>query len=48
MALHRKDGLFKGTHLNAWLKIADRLLGACGIDPEGTEEKKGTDILGTP
>jgi len=23
MALHRKDGLFQGSHLNAWLKIAD-------------------------
>ncbi len=29
MALMRKDGLFQGSHLNAWLKIADRLLDAC-------------------
>ena len=29
MALHRKDGLFQGSHLNAWLKIADGLLDAC-------------------
>ena len=40
MALHRKDGPFQGSHLNAWLKIADRLLDVCGIDPESTEEKK--------
>lgn len=40
MALHRKDGLFQGSHLNAWLKIADRLLTACGIEPEAAEEKK--------
>ena len=32
MALHRKDGPFQGSHLNAWLKIADRLLDACGTE----------------
>jgi hypothetical protein len=40
MALHRKDGQLKGSHLNAWLKIADRLLTACRIEPEAAEEKK--------
>ena len=40
MALHRKDGPFRGSHLNAWLKIADRLLDACGVAPEAPEEKK--------
>ena len=39
MALHRKDGLLQGSHLNAWLKIADRLLDACGIEPEAPEDK---------
>ncbi len=40
MALHRKEGRFQGNHLNAWLKIADRLLDACGVAPEAPEEKK--------
>ena len=40
MALHRKDGLPQGSHLNAWLKIADRLLAACGVAPEAAEDKK--------
>ncbi len=40
MALHRKDGLLQGSHLNAWLKIADSLLTACGIAPEAAEKKK--------
>jgi hypothetical protein len=40
MALHRKEGLFQGSHLNAWLKIADRLLTACRIDLDEPEEKK--------
>ena len=40
MALHREDGLLQGSHLNAWLKIADRLLDARGVAPEATEEKK--------
>ena len=37
MALMRKDGPFQGSHLNAWLKIADRLLDACGIEPEAPQ-----------
>ena len=40
MVLHRKEGLFQGNHLNAWLKITDRLLTACRIEPEAAEEKK--------
>ena len=40
MALHREDGLFQGSHLNAWLKIADRLLYARDIEPEAPEDKK--------
>ena len=40
MVLHRKEGLLQGSHLNAWLKIADRLLDVCGIEPEAAEEKK--------
>ena len=40
MALMRKDGPFQGSHLNAWLKIADRLLDAFGIEPEEPEDKK--------
>lgn len=39
MALMRKDGLFQGSHLNAWLKIADRLLDVCGIEPDEPEDK---------
>lgn len=48
MVLHREDGLLQGSHLNAWLKIADRLLDVCGVAPEALEYKKGTDILATP
>ncbi len=39
MALHREDGLLQGSHLNAWLKIADSLLTACGIEPDEPEDK---------
>jgi hypothetical protein len=34
MALHRDNGPFAGSHLNSWLKIADRLLTACGLAEE--------------
>ena len=38
--LHRKNGLLQGSHLNAWLKIADRLLDACRIELEAAKKKK--------
>ena len=31
MALHRENGPFAGSHLTTWLKIADKLLTACGL-----------------
>jgi hypothetical protein len=38
MALLRKEGPFAGSNLNSWLKIADRLLTACGVAE--AEEKR--------